>query len=189
MTNDQPIYAKLDSIMESKTAIRDAIIAKGVEIPEGTTFREYADLISGISTGLSDDALALADATPEDVTAGKTFYAGDRTLKTGTSQGGGVLKNIAFTLNIPLRKMRWAYMYWTVQNGESTAVVDINNPVGFSAGLVQYGVPIIVMVNAAGSSIDVLVGQSKVNSMLASGGIYVFAIFPEDGDSAEFYAM
>lgn len=53
-------------------------------MPEGTTFREYAGLISDISTGLSDADLALADATPEDVTTGKTFYAGNRTLKTGT---------------------------------------------------------------------------------------------------------
>lgn len=75
---------KLAYLADTKTAIKDAIVAKGVEIPEGTTFRGYADLISGISTGLSDDALALADATPEDVTAGKTFYAGDRMLKTGS---------------------------------------------------------------------------------------------------------
>lgn len=75
---------KLDSILATKQAIREAIVSKGTDVPEGTTFRQYADLIAGISTGLSDDALALADATPEDVTAGKTFYAGDRELKTGS---------------------------------------------------------------------------------------------------------
>lgn len=85
---------KLAYLEETKTAIKDAIAAKGVEVPEETTFRGYAGLISGISTGLSDDALALADATPEDVTAGKTFYAGDRTLKTGTAEKGFVLKQI-----------------------------------------------------------------------------------------------
>lgn len=83
---------KLAYLDATKTAIKDAIVAKGVEVPEGTTFRQYADLISGISTGLSDEDLALADATPEDVTAGKTFYAGDRTLKTGTAEKGFVLK-------------------------------------------------------------------------------------------------
>ncbi len=36
--------------------------------------------------GLNDAALALADATPDDVAAGKTFYAGDKELKTGTAQ-------------------------------------------------------------------------------------------------------
>ena len=74
---------KLAYLADTKTAIKDAIVAKGVEVPEGTTFRGYAGLISGISTGLSDADLALATATPEDVTAGKTFYAGNRTLKTG----------------------------------------------------------------------------------------------------------
>ena len=83
---------KLAYLNNTKTAIKDAIAAKGVEVPEGTTFRQYADLISGISTGLSDADLARANATPEDVTAGKTFYSGDRELKTGTAQGGLTLK-------------------------------------------------------------------------------------------------
>lgn len=83
---------KLAYLDATKTAIKDAIIAKGVEIPEGTTFRQYADLISGISTGLSDEDLAKATATPEDVTAGKTFYAGNREMKTGTAEKGLVLK-------------------------------------------------------------------------------------------------
>lgn len=42
---------KLDSILTTKQAIHDAIVAKGVEVPEGTVFREYADLISQISGG------------------------------------------------------------------------------------------------------------------------------------------
>lgn len=77
---------KLAYLDATKTAIKNAIVAKGVEVPEGTTFRQYANLISGISTGLSDEDLAKANATPEDVTAGKTFYAGDRTLKTGAGE-------------------------------------------------------------------------------------------------------
>lgn len=81
---------KLAYLEETKTAIKDAIVAKGVEVPEGTTFRGYAGLISGISTGLSDEDLALANATPEDVTAGKTFYAGDRELKTGTARAAEI---------------------------------------------------------------------------------------------------
>ena len=82
---------KLAYLDATKTAIKDAIVAKGVDVPEGTTFRQYADLISGISTGLSDEDLALATAMPEDVTAGKTFYAGNKELKTGTASKGFVL--------------------------------------------------------------------------------------------------
>ena len=88
---------KLAYLNNTKTAIKDAIIAKGTDVPEGTTFRQYADLISGISTGLPDEDLALANATPEDVTAGKTFYAGNRMLKTGTASAGNIVKE--FTVN------------------------------------------------------------------------------------------
>lgn len=42
---------KLAYLNDTKTVIKDAIASKGVEVPEGTTFRQYADLISGISTG------------------------------------------------------------------------------------------------------------------------------------------
>lgn len=88
---------KLAYLADTKTDIKNAIVAKGVEVPEGTPFRQYADLISGISTGLSDEDLAKATATPEDVTAGKTFYAGNRMLKTGTASAGNIVKE--FTVN------------------------------------------------------------------------------------------
>lgn len=42
---------KLAYLNDTKTAIKDAIIAKGVEVPEGTTFRGYADLIVAIPSG------------------------------------------------------------------------------------------------------------------------------------------
>lgn len=91
---------KLAYLDATKTAIKDAIVAKGVDVPEGTTFRQYADLISGISTGLSDEDLAKATATPEDVMTGKTFYAGDRTLKTGTaSKGFALTQEFTGTIN------------------------------------------------------------------------------------------
>ena len=81
---------KLAYLADTKTDIKNAIVAKGVEVPEGTTFRGYADLISGVSTGLSDEDLQKATATLEDVTAGKTFYAGSRELKTGTASAAKI---------------------------------------------------------------------------------------------------
>lgn len=41
------IAEKLAYLAETKDKIREAIVATGVEVPEGTKFREYADLISG----------------------------------------------------------------------------------------------------------------------------------------------
>lgn len=88
---------KLAYLADTKTAIKDAIVAKGVNVPDGATFRQYANLISGISTGLSDEDLAKATATPGDVTAGKTFYAGNREMKTGTASAGNSVNE--FTVN------------------------------------------------------------------------------------------
>lgn len=45
------ISTQLDTLDGTKSAIKDAIVAKGVEVPEGTTFYEYAGLINGIETG------------------------------------------------------------------------------------------------------------------------------------------
>ena len=117
---------KLTYLSETKTSIKNAIVAKGVEVPEGTTFREYADLISGISTGLSDADLARANATPEDVTAGKTFYAGNKELKTGIAEmveSGLVLKQ-AYT--------------GTIQQG-SPATFNINSKTFLIVGSHDYG--------------------------------------------------
>lgn len=44
------ISTQLDTLDSTKAAIKDAIVAKGVEVPEGTTFYEYAGLIGGIET-------------------------------------------------------------------------------------------------------------------------------------------
>lgn len=42
---------KLTYLQGTKDAIKDAIVAKGVEVPEGTTFRGYAEKIGEIQTG------------------------------------------------------------------------------------------------------------------------------------------
>lgn len=59
---------KLAYLDATKTAIKDAIVAKGVEIPEGTTFRGYADLIAGISAG---ESITLETGTATTVDSGK----------------------------------------------------------------------------------------------------------------------
>ena len=45
------IQSEIDRLKNVKTAIKDAIVAKGVEVPDGTTFREYADKIAAIPSG------------------------------------------------------------------------------------------------------------------------------------------
>lgn len=48
-TSDKLLY-----LQDTKSAIKDAIVAKGVEVPTGTTFREYADKIADITSGSAD---------------------------------------------------------------------------------------------------------------------------------------
>lgn len=47
------IADKLLYLQDTKSAIKDAIVAKGVTVPTGTTFREYATKIGDITTGSS----------------------------------------------------------------------------------------------------------------------------------------
>lgn len=49
---------KLLYLQDTKSAIKDAIVAKGVTIPTGTTFREYATKIGDITTGSSGSEIA-----------------------------------------------------------------------------------------------------------------------------------
>lgn len=55
---EMTIPDKLDSINATKQAIRQAIVDKGVEVPEGTTFYEYAGKIGEIEGGYSMGAWA-----------------------------------------------------------------------------------------------------------------------------------
>lgn len=49
---------KLLYLQDTKSAIKDAIVAKGVAVPIGTTFREYATKIGSITTGSSGSEIA-----------------------------------------------------------------------------------------------------------------------------------
>lgn len=49
---------KLLFLQDTKVAIRDAIVAKGVAVPDGTTFRNYATKIGEITTGVSGSEVA-----------------------------------------------------------------------------------------------------------------------------------
>ena len=46
---------KLIYLQETKEAIKNAIVEKGVEVPEGTTFRGYAEKVGEIPTGVTTE--------------------------------------------------------------------------------------------------------------------------------------
>lgn len=45
------LLQKMKYLWDTRKAIKSAIIAKGVSVPNGSTFRSYANYISLISTG------------------------------------------------------------------------------------------------------------------------------------------
>lgn len=151
---------KLAYLDATKTAIKDAIVAKGVDVTDGTTFRGYADLISGISTGLSDEDLAKATATPEDVTAGKTFYAGDREMKTGTASKGLVLKQ---TISQSI-------------SGKSEITITINSKsfIIFGAAYASIGATMAIMIHYENSSVITSAGGFlNVGASITNNGYVV----------------
>lgn len=77
--NESTIMEKLAYLEGTKTSIANAIIAKGQEIDENTTFREYASKIAAIETGgdTSD-----ATASQGDILSGYTAY-----IATGKVEG------------------------------------------------------------------------------------------------------
>lgn len=58
------ISTQLDTLDGTKTAIRDAIVAKGVDIPEGTVFRDYASKIGEVRSGGFSDTATISLITP-----------------------------------------------------------------------------------------------------------------------------
>ena len=55
---------KLAYLQGTKSAIKDAIVAKGVSVPTGTTFRDYATKIGGITSGGGGSEIAAAWVRP-----------------------------------------------------------------------------------------------------------------------------
>lgn len=103
---------KLEYLDGTKTAIKNAIVAKGVAVPDGTTFRAYADKISSIqdvSSLPTQGAKTVTPTTSEQIavasgryTTGDVKVSGDANLVpeniaegvsifgvTGTHSGGG----------------------------------------------------------------------------------------------------
>jgi len=76
------INAKLQNIIDTKSAIGNAIVNKGGTITGATPFYSYASQIDNISTG----SVLTGDATVNDVLIGKSFYSSDaNTILTGQS--------------------------------------------------------------------------------------------------------
>ena len=64
---------KLAYLQQTKESIRQAIIAKGVDVPDTTPFRQYAGKVDGIETGSNIEILTF-DIQPDDYENVSSWY-------------------------------------------------------------------------------------------------------------------
>lgn len=81
------IAEKLDYLEGTKSAIKDAIVAKGVEVLDTDTFRSYAEKIEGITTG----------SPSQD----KSITITNNGTTTVTPDEGYLLNTVEITTNVP----------------------------------------------------------------------------------------
>lgn len=133
---------KLEYLQGTKAAIKQAIVNKGVAVPDGTTFREYATKISAIQDVGSlptQGAKTVTPTTTEQVavasgryTTGDVKVAGDANLKaeniaegvsifgvTGTHSGGTQLESVSLSVNITYGLWSNLY-YYSIVDGYTT---------------------------------------------------------------------
>ena len=114
------IPEKLADIQTTKTAIREAIVAKGVEVPEGTTFRAYAEKIGEISGTLDGATVTFTDAVS--FAGGLLVYALNPQLELVSLDSSGTL-TIAVGTIAAMRFGRGAALYGT---GDVEILLDMS---------------------------------------------------------------
>lgn len=131
------IPEKLADIQTTKTAIREAIVAKGVEVPEGTTFRAYAEKIGEISGGGSVETCNTTVATMIRDTHIVAFLDSNGELDLSSVEWGA---NGAVTKPVPLNSLIVVF----VGNSQGTFEVS-SNVTQFDTGYYNTGAGFFVI--------------------------------------------
>ena len=112
------IQSEIDRLKNVKTAIKYAIVEKGVAVPEGTTFREYATKILDIPTGSVDGW---------EYTTQKISDVKDYTVwmdETGTFFGAFAYKALAFPMQFKDRVFQNPYELLEACGGTNNIMVS-----------------------------------------------------------------
>lgn len=108
---------KLNELIQIKSDIKDAIVDKGVEMPDGLPFNQYASRVSQISGGSSEDiaeALDLLNGGDATLFSTKANVEADNLTQEG--------KSLISSLGLPSRK----YDSLTLGSSGSTYVAPAN---------------------------------------------------------------
>lgn len=124
---------KLAYLNDTKTAIKNAIVAKGVAVPDGTTFRAYADKIGSIPTG--DAKVELVDTQIDEM--GEVMIWDGSSVITSIDDLSDVLHSVVATVkSFPAV----VGIDFTTQRGGS---------LDSSGGTSQYSLPIIIRIDSS----------------------------------------
>lgn len=115
------IAEKLDYLEGTKSAIKNAIVAKGVEVLDTDTFRSYAEKIEGITTG----------SPSQD----KSITITENGTTTVTPDAGYLLNTVEITTNVPQTA---AGKISLAETGASLAYGDITRYVDGTSELTDY---------------------------------------------------
>lgn len=124
---------KIAHLNSTKTAIKNAITAKGVAVPEGTTFREYADKIGDISAQDDYELVTVTNTIGRNICYVTLFNgiplgasSSDRTLQ--------VVKGTAFLLESMSMVSETGAVKYIGMSDVGYPIYQVNGPGGVSGG-------------------------------------------------------
>lgn len=100
------VSTQLDTLDGTKTAIKDAIVAKGVDIPEGTVFRDYATKIGEIRAGGFSDTATIALSAPYGYSSREINYIDESFAKVSNTSDGEIQIPVPQIVYIKLAGLR-----------------------------------------------------------------------------------
>lgn len=111
------VDVQLDTLDSTKTSIRTAIVGKGVDVPDGTAFADYATKIGEIETGGGISSLQISYGEYSDA----TFYFLD---------GDGTVQNSSNPLSINVYIPSMLVIYASTKDPMSGMDADVSSTTG-----------------------------------------------------------